>query len=316
MKKIFILLFAPLISYTQTQKIKFTSPLLYPEGTSWCKNGNVFYVSSATTGTIGKVTFEGKYEPVYIDSSLKSSFGMKVDEKNQLLWVCAGDPNYSRFSDSSTYQKMARVIAIDLQTKKIKTGIDLSNLYEGRHFANDLAMDDRGNIFVTDSYSPVIYKIDAGGKASVFAENELFRGIDIGLNGIVYHKNGFLLAVNNANGCVLKVDINDPHKAEIVKTKNLFPGADGIVLDADGNLILAQNKGVNKIFRLTSTDNWNSAEVTGVTAAADNFQNPSTLTIADNRIYALNAKLNELTDSSRAPSTDFSLQFVYLRSTK
>lgn len=297
----------------QTERIEFEAPLAYPEGVVYSKSRNVFYVSSVTTGTIGSVDPKGNYQVLYSDSALKSSFGMKLTSNESKLWVCVGDPNYSRYKDSATFKKMIRVVCIDIAARKKEKDIDLSSLYNGRHFANDLTFDNKGNIYITDSFSPVIYSIDANGKAGVFAESELFKSIAVGLNGITWHPKGFLLAVNNSNGSVLKIPIGSKEAPTLVKVPQFFPGADGLLVDAAGNLILVQNKGVNKVFKLSSTDNWATATVIASTAAADLFQYPSTATMMRNDIWIMNAKLNELSDSSVVLSKKFSIQRAVLK---
>ncbi|MEJ7682455.1 MAG: hypothetical protein WKG06_32305 [Segetibacter sp.] len=175
----------------QTQRIIFREPLLYPEGTVFNNKTNLFFVSSVTNGTIGTVDMQGNYKVFYNDTSLKSTFGMRIDNKRNRLWVCSGDPNYSKVSDSSTHKKLIRLIGLDITSGKKAEDINLSNVYNGKHFANDLTLDNGGNIYITDSYSPVIYKVDANGKASVFAASDLFKGEDVGLNGIVFNPKGF-----------------------------------------------------------------------------------------------------------------------------
>ncbi len=194
--------------------------------------------------------------------------------------------------------------------------VDLAKLAPGNHFANDLTLDNEGNIYVTDSFSPVIYKINATGQATVFAKSELFKSEDVGLNGIIYHPQGFLLAAHNTNGSLLKIDVRDPQKISTVKISNLFPGADGLLWASADNLVLVQNKGVNKIFQIASTDNWMTAEVKAATASEDRFQYPTTATMQDARIWVLNSKLNENTDSSMTPSKEFSLQLVKFQPVK
>ncbi len=51
-------------------------------------------------------------------------------------------------------------------------------------------------------------------------------------------------------------------------------------------------------------------EVKAATATEDRFQYPTTAAIQDSRIWLLNSKLNENTDSSMTPSYEFSLQLV------
>ncbi|MBO9659394.1 MAG: hypothetical protein J7527_11270 [Chitinophagaceae bacterium] len=297
------------LCYTQTTRITFKAPLFYPEGIAVNATSGDFYTGSVKTGTIIKVSPQGAVAPFYSDTSLKSSFGMKVDAKRSKLWVCTGDPNYSDYKDSSTYKKMIRLIGIDLSNGKKTDDIDLSNLYPGKHFANDLTLDDRGNIYVTDSYSPVVYKVDASGKASVLTQSDWFKSIDLGLNGIVWHKNNYLL-VAHSDGHLYKIDLSDPARITRVQHDSFFSGADGLLFDGEGSLILVQNKGTHKIFRLHSTDNWQSAKVVAATAATDRFIQPSTAVQRGSQIYVVNSKLNELNDPTAIPSKEFSFQEV------
>ena len=104
--------------------------------------------------------------------------------------------------------------------------------------------------------------------------------------------------------------MKDPAKVQRVKVPSFFPGADGLSLDADGNLIVVQNKGTNAVFRLVSTDKWMTAKVTGRTSPEDLLQNPTTLAWNGTELFVLNAKLNEISDSIQRPSQEFSYQKV------
>lgn len=294
----------------QPEQIKFMAPKLYPEGVAIDEKQNIFYVSSVTTGSIGKVDMTGKYTLFYEDSSLKSSFGMKVSAKQNRLWVCISDPNHSKYSTPSTFKKMARLIALDLASGKKVADIDLSALSAGNHFANDMAFDDKDNIYITDSYSPNIYKVTPAGVASVFATSDLFKSIDVGLNGIVYHPGGYLIVAHNTSGELFKVDCKNPSIISKVDINMWLPGADGMLLDKQNNVIVIVNKGINRAYRFTSTDNWKSAVLNASTATLDRFSNPTTGFIKGNDTYLLNSKMNELTDSSKNPSKEFSVQLA------
>lgn len=131
-------------AFSQTQRIEFEAPDSYPEGIAYHRASDVFYVSSARTGTIGKVTRGGTYTVLYADSLLKSSYGMKVDSTNNRLLVCISDANYSKYAAPATYRKMARLIAVSLPDGKKTMDVDLSRLSGMQHFANDLTIDDKG----------------------------------------------------------------------------------------------------------------------------------------------------------------------------
>jgi hypothetical protein len=67
---------------------------------------------------------------------------------------------------------------------------------------------------------------------------------------------------------------------------------------------------VNKAFKLSSNDKWQSAEVEAYTLALDRLHHPTTATISGGVVYALNSKFNEITDPTTPPSKEFSLQQV------
>lgn len=285
-------------------------PDLYPEGVAYDEESNAFFVSSVTTGDIGIVDQNGIYGVFYSDPGLKSSFGMKVDKQRNRLWVCVGDPNFSENSDSTTFRKMARVIGLDLASAEKTADVDLAALLPGRHFVNDLALDDDGNIYITDSFTPAIYKIDTSGSASIFAKHEKFISTTIGLNGIVWHPDGFLLVSHYANGTILKIPLTSPEAVTEVGLESTYPGADGLLLDHRNNLIVVQNSGANRVHRLDSRDHWRTAIVRDVTSHTEKYQNPTTATLVEDNVYVLNAHLDELTDSTRVPSKEFSIQIV------
>ncbi len=306
----FVLALATVATATaQSQRIVFQAPVLYPEGVTYDAGSKLFFIGSVKTGTIGSVNENGMYKELYKDPSLKSSYGMKVDAKNNRLLVCVSDGNYSMYSTPATFKKMARLIAIDLTTGAKKMDVNLA-LTPGKHFANDMALDEVGNIYITDSYAPNVYKVDALGKATVFATSPLFKSEDVGLNGILYHPQGYLLAAHNTNGSLYKVDVKNPKNITTVKMKMLFPGADGMAWLSPTMLALVQNKGADKLYQISSSDNWATAEVKAATATEDRFQYPTTVTVKDGQAWAINAKFNEITDSTTAPSREFSLQLA------
>ncbi len=295
------------VSFAQT-KIEFTAPDIYPEGIAYNSATDVFYVSGVRYGTIGKLTTSGMYTEIFRDTTLRSTYGMKLDPAGKKLWFCAGDANYSKYASDATHKKMIRLIAIDLASGKKVNDIDLSNVAIGQHFANDLTMDKEGNIYITDSFSPNIYKIDGSGKATLFATGPLLWSANIGLNGIVYHPGGYLIAINSGAGCLVKINIANPVDMSKVKIDQFFPGGDGLLLNNNNSLTLVQNQAVNKIFMLRTTDDWQSAKVVMATKAAALFQQPSTAAKKGNETWIMNSKLNELADSAHVPAKKFSVQ--------
>ena len=296
-----------------TARINFMAEDSYPEGIAYDSLQNVYYVSSARLGNIGKVTPTGIYNVLYSDNTLKSSYGMKIHPDGKRLFVCVGDANYSKFTSPDTRTKMARLLIIDLASGKKLSDIDLSGLKPGKHFPNDLTFDDNGNAYITDSFAHAIYKVDVSGKATLFASDPKLMTEGVGVNGIVYHKGGFLLVDNTATGMIYKIPLSNPTTVLPVKTDQFFIGADGMLLNPEGKLVVVVNGGNNKIYQLESSDNWATARLGATTLAADRFTYPATATFNRKDVWVMNARFNELLDSNSVPAKNFAIQNVVFK---
>jgi len=284
--------------------IKFSDNELYPEGITFDVNADQFLVSSMRHGKIGRVGRDGVYHTFINDPILVSSVGMHIDPTRNWLLVAVSDPGVAVNSKKETQAKLAGVAVYDLKSGKRLAYHDLGRLSEGGHFANDITVDSGGNIYVTDSFSPIVYKIDKQGKPSIFVQNELFKGEGFNLNGIVYSPNGYLIIGKSNSGELFKISMKgDVSKINIQKS---FNTNDGLVLAQDGSLAVIQNSG--EVSRLVSSDNWISAMVAGSVKTGLEF--PTTGVIAGDSLYVMNAKLGELFDPKAKKGDNFSIRQI------
>jgi sugar lactone lactonase YvrE len=299
------LLFSSSIAFASGD-ISFTADQVYPECASWNAKDKTFIVSSVHQGTIGKVNLKGEYKPFITDEKLVASIGLQVDAKHNILWVANSDNGASTRSSPETSGKLAALVAYDASSGKRLAYYELSHLIEGPHFANDLTFDAQGNVYVTDSLSPVIYRVDAKGNASVFAKSDLFAGEGYNLNGIVYHPKGFLLVAKYSSGELFKINIKDPSKIEKVVLPEALNGLDGLLLRTPDKLIAVQNNGVDRTLELSSKDDWKSASLKPLQKSALAF--PTTATLVGNDVYVLNSQLNTLLSPTEAKVSQYLLQ--------
>lgn len=287
--------------------IEFKAPTVYPEGIAYNEKTNEFFVSSMRHGTVGVVK-DGKYKAFAKDGQLISSVGMHADPERGRLLVCVSDPGVSEKTSAKTQKKLARLMAFDLKTGKRKSSVDLNTVSpEGEHFCNDIAVDGDGNAYVTDSFSPVIYKVDPAFKASVFLKDDKFKGQGFGLNGIVHHKDGFLIVAKSDDGTLWKVNEKGAPVAEAIKTDKLV-NADGLVLSPAGDLIVIQNEN-HQATRLKSADGWKTAKADKPVALDAAY--PTTAVYAGDKLYVDLSHLNELfADPKKAKTDTFTLTEV------
>jgi sugar lactone lactonase YvrE len=291
---------------TLAADINFSAKEAYPEGIAYLSKDDAFLVSSIRKGTIGKVTKSGKYQSFINDEKLISSLGLLLDEKRNNLWVAICDLGLSTHSSEATKTKLAAVATYDATTGKRKAYYDLSNLIKGMHLANDLTMDSDGNVYVTDSFSPAIYKIDTNGNSTIFASSELFKGEGVNLNGITYHPDGYLLTIKYNSGELFRVDIKNPKKISKIQLNETIKGGDGLILTSNNQLFVVQNQGNDSVIELTSTDGWRKAEIKSKKKTSQSF--PTTGIKVKNSIFVLNGRLDSLLDEKAQKVNNFSIQ--------
>jgi sugar lactone lactonase YvrE len=295
----------PLLAFAGDD-ISFAADQAYPEGIAWSSAQKVFFVSSIHKGVIGKVTPQGSYAPFIHDEKIVSSVGLHFDAKRNLLWVAIGDLGTSTRSNAVTQGKLAAVAAYDVTTGARHAYHDLGGLVEGGHFANDLTVDSAGNVYVTDSFSPVIYRIDAKGDATVFVRSDLFKGEGFNLNGIVYHPDGYLLVGKSNSGEIFRISTTHPSDVHRVRLPEALPGNDGLVLRARDRLTVVQNSGADRVLDIVSKDGWQSATLQPSRKSAMSF--PTTAVLAGKDIYVLNSRLDTLFSKDAPKVSDYLLQ--------
>ncbi|MBA4326620.1 MAG: gluconolaconase [Polaromonas sp.] len=286
--------------------IAFRANTAYPEGVAWSARQATFLVGSIRHGTIARVSPHGRYTPFIRDAALISSTGLFLDARRNTLWVANGDVGGSVRSSAATQGKLAAVAAYDATTGERKAYHRLDPLVPGAHFANDLTLDAAGNVYVTDSFSPVIYRIDSAGKASVFVQDPRFTGEGFNLNGIVYHPDGYLLVNKHNSGELFRISLSEPPEITAVQLPEALKGADGMVWRAPGRLTLVQNGEANRAVELVSSDGWKSARIQGTRKSSHPF--PTAAAVAGREVYILNARLDSLLSPDAPKVSDFVLQ--------
>jgi sugar lactone lactonase YvrE len=121
-------------------------------------------------------------------------------------------------------------------------------------FPNDLALDDDGSVYVTDSFLGRIWKVGRHGGVSVWLSDPLFDGNvaapalpihAFGADGIVFDKEKKNLYVTNLDfGTILRIPLDShgrPGRIEVFADDTRLKGADGLAFDDKGNLYVAVN---------------------------------------------------------------------------
>lgn len=268
----------------------FIAARQYPEGIAYAPTLNKFLVTSLTLGKVGTVDMNGQYADLVNDPQLISTQGVKVQDGK--VYICNAAQAIADKTTPQATGKTAGLFVYDLTTNQITRRTDLATLLPGApHLANDVALDTQGVAYVTDSFSPVVYRVAADGTASVLVNNAVLGAPmgQYGLNGIVFHPSNYLIVVKAATGQLYKIDLGNGNAITEVTGFAPVVGGDGMVL-INNDLYVVNNR--NQVTQLRGANNWATASVIKTDAAG--YDQATTNTVVNGQIYTLNARIGEI----------------------
>ncbi|MGC3948524.1 MAG: ATP/GTP-binding protein [Chryseolinea sp.] len=248
MKKalVIVLLASGFSAMSQSLTLKWKTPpnVPVPESVAFEPKGNVLYVACINgkpdekdgNGTIAKVGVDGKIVAVDWATGLDAPKGMGIYNGN--LYVA----------------DITQVRTISLATGKITNSLEI----EGAQFLNDITVDKKGNVFVSDTQTGKIHLVK-NNKAEVYFESPELNGV----NGLLALDNG-LYIVSFATGNSYKLSADK----KLTPFTKVVEGADGIVLvgkdeylvsNWNGEVYYVDSKGAKKL--LDTKDKVNAADI-------------------------------------------------------
>ena len=270
-------------------------PNFFPEGIEWDSDGGRFLLSSAVSGNVYEVADSGTVTPLVQDEDLAGTGGIHIDAERSRLLVAQADV---RVLGDPEFEGQGAVGIYNLFTGGRIQLVSLRDLRPtGKQMVNDVTVDDEGNIYGTDAFAPVIYCIDLEGNASIFLEDNLMNPepiglipFPVGLNGIVHHPDGFLLAAHTSGGRLFRISLDEPRTVSDVELNEPF-GADGMVLRPTGELVAVavtfnpEGKPQFEVIEVVSEDHWESATITNRVNVSE--LPPTTVVLRDDAVYVI-----------------------------
>lgn len=218
---------------------------LIPEGMAYDAKKRRFFVSSVRRKTIFAIDSTGRVTP-FLTTAPWGVFGMAVDAKRNILWATtAALPQVDGFTKED--EGKSALLQIDLETGSIVDALRPGD--KGAHHFGDVAVGPDGEVFVSDSGSPVVYRV-AGSVLEPYV-----RGPFVSLQGIAPAEN--LLYVADYSKGLLVVDrrTRDVHAMRVPNDVSVL-GVDGLYLLDRHTLIATQNGTTpNRIIRIRLTPN-------------------------------------------------------------
>lgn len=264
----------------------------FPEGIAHQPATGDFFVGSTFDGTIVKGNIRSGQTSVFLpggQDGRKSAVGMKLDNKGR-LFIAGG--------------MTGLIFVYNIYIKKLLARFESGSTPS---FVNDAVITPNGDVYFTDSMSPVIYKISSKLQFSRWLD---LRGSVVryepgfNFNGIVATENGkYLIAVQMNKGKLYRISTENKQVTEIKVTGYPPLNGDGLLL-RKSKLIVVQNR-LNVISAYQLSPDYASARFISRMTHPE-FSFPTTAAFSGNDLLVVNGQLHKR-GGSEPPVLPFSV---------
>ena len=173
------------------------------------------------------------------ENGLWSVFGIKIDSKRRILWVCTGAINQTRNYIKNDLGKAA-VFKYNIDSKELIKKYELNNS-PNEHLFGDLTLSSTGNVYISDSKFNAVYKItEDSDSLEMFVEPNGFvslQGLDLSYN------ERYLFLADYSRGLFI-INLKTKQIKHIKSPLNFTPlGIDGLYFYM--NSLIATQNGTN-----------------------------------------------------------------------
>jgi sugar lactone lactonase YvrE len=257
---------------------------VFPEGVAWDPTSNDFFTGSTNDGTIYRGDIDSGQVTVFSAAGADgrtAAIGMKVDVAKRRLWVCGG--------------ATGSVWVYDVNSGALIRKFDTPQV--ASTFLNDVALAPNGDVYVTDSRRPVLFKITGSGAQPGQLEDFIeFENTPIVYTAGVNALNGIVVTADGANLIVVHSGAQKLYRIAVA-TKTIteinlggaLQGGDGMVLDGQILYICERVTNTDRIVRVRLAADFDSGTI------VDNFRDstfstPTTIAKVGNRMLVVNSQ--------------------------
>lgn len=285
----------------------------FPESITSTSDG-VLFVGRLGDGGIVRIKPRTAESTVFVqpgESGSRSILGVFADEATSALWACSNDLSALGGSSAGS-DTWSALKSFDLNTGDAKQSFSLP----GSHaFCNDITVDGKGSLYVTDSANPTILKLSGGATTfEIFAQDSAFSAPQsggAGLDGIAFGSDGNLYVTTYTAGELLRVEVKDGRAGRITTLSGnhhlQFPDA----LRALGSNSFLLIEGSGTLDRLVI-----QGDAFAVTPIRGGFATPTSVAMIDTTAWVSEGQLSFFFDPSKkniSPSLPFRIYAVPLR---
>ena len=241
------------------------------------------------------------------ENGMVIAVGFVVDKKNNRLWVA----NFNFKTESGNPGSNLKVF--NYSTGKLLKTIP-ENFIEGAFF-NEVTLDKKGNVYVSDTFAPKIWtsNFDADA-ANVFVLNEtLLRNPSLtqpfGLNGLTITPNQKYLIASVMNrtirggGTLVRIGLDSKKEVRQIELREdratgAFSGSDGMFFHKGKLLMVNVFSQSGAIFSAKFDKEFTRAKFTILNKFQSAYDRPTASAIRNGKLYTVNSQLNHIIDDN------------------
>ncbi|MFK4106879.1 hypothetical protein ACI2L1_43930 [Streptomyces sp. NPDC019531] len=193
---------------------------------------------------------------------------MHVDVRRGRFRTGYHDLGVGTRSMPETFLKASGLVEYDLATGRQVRLVDPALGPSPIHAADRICVDADGNAYVVDPAAGYVYRVTAGGEASILVAGEPLAPANegAGITGIALHPRGFLLVNHYSAGRIVRIPLDRPGALSVVLEDPAPAGGDGTVLRRDNSLLvvpdnLAAAAGHDAVVEVGAASCWTTARV-------------------------------------------------------
>ena len=264
----------------------------YPNGITATPDGTL-YVGSVINGDVLRITPDGVIEIAFTKSDeVFAGTSIRFDPLTNLLWIASPD-FLGQEVDGEIIRRPHRIAAINRSSGTVVW----SSAIPDEGFANDIALDGEGGIYVTDSVRDrVLHLSEPGASFGTVAADPLMTPGELGPAGIAIAPDGNLIIGLYSDGRLLRVIPASNEKTAQVTPINLqrpLENPDGLAFAPDGHLLVlegATESGNGKLLAVDLT----SPEPHTVDVLLEDLKSPLNLTVVGDRVAITEGQIRHL----------------------
>lgn len=319
-------IFAQSFPAKDTETVALQGNAVFPEGILTLPNNDLL-VGGFGDGSIQRIN--AKNEVSYFskpgENGMVIAVGMHLDEQHHRLWVANFNFSTASGKPGSNFK------VFDSQTGKLLKTIP-EQFIEGAFF-NEVTMDDRGTVYVSNTFGPNIYSTHFdSSNANVFVANDLLKNPSpdqpFGLNGLtITPDHRFLIAsVMNrtikGGGRLVRINLSDKKVTPIALSADeataSFSGSDGMLFYQGKLLMVNVYSSAGAIFTATFNKDYTTARLQIHPQFQALYDRPTASAIRNGKLFTVNSQLNHIIDDkdgklNTPPVTPFRIVGVSLK---